>query len=78
MIFKCLCCNLIGPFPAGVGITNQRETTIMWDSTTGQWLHNAIVWCDNRAAGLADRYIEMTPTQRKDYFQVSYQTLIIR
>ena len=33
-----------------IGITNQRETTIVWDSETGQPLCPAIVWCDNRTA----------------------------
>jgi glycerol kinase len=32
----------------GLGITNQRETTVVWDRQTGQPLHNAIVWLDNR------------------------------
>lgn len=31
-----------------VGITNQRETTVLWDSETGEPLHNAIVWTDTR------------------------------
>lgn len=35
-----------------VGITNQRETTVVWDSTTGEPLHNAIVWTDTRAQPL--------------------------
>ncbi|KAF2397817.1 glycerol kinase [Trichodelitschia bisporula] len=35
-----------------VGITNQRETTVVWDSKTGQPLYNAIVWTDTRAAAL--------------------------
>ncbi len=33
-----------------IGITNQRETTVIWDSTTGAPLHNAIVWQDMRTA----------------------------
>ena len=33
---------------AGVGITNQRETTILWDRHTGKPLYNAVVWCDAR------------------------------
>jgi len=33
---------------AGVGITNQRETTLLWDRATGEPLHNAIVWQDRR------------------------------
>ncbi len=35
---------------ASVGITNQRETTIIWDRTTGEPVHNAIVWQDRRTA----------------------------
>ncbi|TBX28697.1 glycerol kinase GlpK [Nioella sediminis] len=35
---------------AGIGITNQRETTLLWDRTTGAPLHNAIVWQDRRTA----------------------------
>jgi glycerol kinase len=35
---------------AGIGITNQRETTLLWDRSTGQALHNAIVWQDRRTA----------------------------
>ncbi|MDN3522285.1 glycerol kinase GlpK [Halomonas ramblicola] len=34
----------------GVGITNQRETTLLWDRVTGEPLHNAIVWQDRRTA----------------------------
>jgi len=34
---------------AGVGITNQRETTIVWDRRTGEPIYNAIVWQDRRA-----------------------------
>ncbi|WAL60189.1 glycerol kinase GlpK [Thermocoleostomius sinensis] len=39
---------------AAIGITNQRETTIVWDRNTGRPIHNAIVWQDRRTAGLAD------------------------
>src|SRR5579863_9477246 len=35
---------------ATIGITNQRETTIVWDRTTGRPLHRAIVWQDRRTA----------------------------
>ncbi|KAF6261584.1 hypothetical protein COO60DRAFT_1268650 [Scenedesmus sp. NREL 46B-D3] len=35
---------------AGLGITNQRETTVLWSRSTGQPLHNAIVWLDNRTS----------------------------
>ena len=36
---------------AALGITNQRETTIVWDSKSGKAIHNAIVWQDRRTAG---------------------------
>ncbi|MFO1064384.1 MAG: glycerol kinase GlpK [Pirellulales bacterium] len=39
---------------AAVGITNQRETTIIWDRKTGQPIGNAIVWQDRRTAGLCE------------------------
>jgi glycerol kinase len=35
---------------AGIGITNQRETTILWDRASGKPVHNAIVWQDRRTA----------------------------
>ena len=35
---------------AGIGITNQRETTVVWDRATGQPIHRAIVWQDRRTA----------------------------
>ena len=34
---------------AGLGITNQRETTVVWDRRTGEPVYNAIVWQDRRA-----------------------------
>jgi glycerol kinase len=37
---------------AGIGITNQRETTILWDRNTGKPLYNAIVWQDRRTSDL--------------------------
>lgn len=40
---------------AGIGITNQRETTVMWDAETGEPLYNAIVWQDRRTAELCDK-----------------------
>jgi glycerol kinase len=43
----------IGPKDlAAVGITNQRETTVVWGRTTGLPIHNAIVWQDTRTAGI--------------------------
>ena len=40
---------------AAIGITNQRETTIVWDRATGKPIYNAIVWQDRRTAGACDR-----------------------
>jgi glycerol kinase len=39
---------------AGIGITNQRETTVVWDRATGKPIHNAIVWQDRRTAATCD------------------------
>ncbi len=39
---------------AGIGITNQRETTVVWDRVTGEPIHHAIVWQDRRTAGVCD------------------------
>ena len=43
---------------AAIGITNQRETTLIWDRATGQPIHNAIVWQDRRTAPLCTRLVE--------------------
>jgi glycerol kinase len=40
---------------AGIGITNQRETTIVWDRITGKPVYNAIVWQDRRTAEFCDK-----------------------
>jgi len=40
---------------SAIGITNQRETTIVWDRKTGLPVANAIVWQDRRTAGMCDR-----------------------
>src|SRR6516225_3406915 len=39
---------------AAIGITNQRETTVIWDRRTGEPIHNAIVWQDRRTAKFCD------------------------
>ena len=39
---------------AGIGITNQRETTVLWDRETGRPIYNAIVWQCRRTSGLVD------------------------
>jgi len=40
---------------AGIGITNQRETTVVWDRDTGVPIHNAIVWQDRRTSARCDQ-----------------------
>jgi glycerol kinase len=40
---------------AAIGITNQRETSLLWDRESGEALHKAIVWQDRRTADLCDR-----------------------
>ena len=39
-----------------IGITNQRETTILWDKKTGRSIYNAIVWQDRRTADFCNKY----------------------
>src|SRR5256885_6044712 len=65
---------------AAIGITNQRETTIVWDRRTGEPIHNAIVWQDRRTAdfcerlkagGAADRIQENTVLLADAYFSAS-------
>jgi len=43
---------------AAIGITNQRETAVIWDRRTGKAIHNAIVWQDRRTANLCERLEE--------------------
>lgn len=40
---------------AGIGITNQRETTVVWDKKTGEPVYNAIVWLDKRTKGICEQ-----------------------
>jgi glycerol kinase len=47
--------HLSAPDIAALGITNQRETTIVWDRATGQPIYNALVWQDRRNAALCDK-----------------------
>ena len=62
---------------AGIGITNQRETTLLWDKSTGKPVYNAIVWQDRRtadycrdlkAAGHEPRFTEITGLLCDPYF----------
>lgn len=47
-------CGLSAAEVAAIGITNQRETTLLWDRATGEPVHNAIVWQDRRTAAFCD------------------------
>ncbi|MGC9270094.1 glycerol kinase GlpK [Acidiphilium sp.] len=49
--------NLTAADLAAVGITNQRETTVLWDRHTGQPLCNALVWMDTRTDQLVQRFV---------------------
>ncbi|WP_037859877.1 glycerol kinase GlpK [Streptomyces sp. NRRL S-340] len=62
---------------SALGITNQRETTVLWDRATGKPVHNAIVWQDTRTAALCnelggeqgqDRFREQTGLPLASYF----------
>ena len=50
---------------AAIGITNQRETTILWDRRTGRPLHRAIVWQDRRTSDICRRLKQHEPEVRK-------------
>ncbi|PIE40528.1 MAG: glycerol kinase [Gammaproteobacteria bacterium] len=64
---------------AGIGISNQRETTVVWDKNTGKPVYNAIVWQDRRTADICDQlrhknesFINMHTGLRLDpYFSAS-------
>lgn len=51
---------------AAIGITNQRETTIVWDRATGKPVYNAIVWQDTRTQSIVDRLAEGNTDRYKD------------
>ena len=53
---------------AGIGITNQRETTILWNKNTGKPIYNAIVWQCRRTSDICDKLIE---EGYSDYIQKS-------
>lgn len=50
--------NLAAKDIKGIGITNQRETTVVWNKHTGKPIYNAIVWQDRRTAGFCDQLKE--------------------
>src|SRR5215470_1577176 len=57
-----VCRDAVAKRPAGsvraIGITNQRETTVVWHRKTGKAIHNAIVWQDRRGAPLCRQLID--------------------
>ncbi|KAI8126013.1 Glycerol kinase 3 [Lucilia cuprina] len=52
-----------------IGITNQRETTVVWDSVTGKPLYNAIIWNDIRTTETVDQILAKIPEQNKNHFK---------
>jgi glycerol kinase len=59
-------CRVAAADIAAIGITNQRETTLLWDRQTGEPVANAIVWQDRRTAGLCDA---LRAEGKSDFFQ---------
>ena len=56
VLHKLLVENSISPSEVdSIGITNQRETTVIWDKTTGEPIYNAIVWQDKRTSNLCSK-----------------------
>ena len=70
---------LAGETVSTIGITNQRETTVIWNRETGKVIHNAIVWqdrrtadyCDSIRADHADRIAEITGLILDPYFSAT-------
>ncbi|MBU2677934.1 MAG: glycerol kinase, partial [Gammaproteobacteria bacterium] len=69
--------NAVAADISAIGITNQRETTVIWDRETGKCVHNAIVWQDRRTAaycqalkndGLESKVTEKTGLRLDPYF----------
>ncbi len=65
--------GMAGQNIAGIGITNQRETTILWDRQTGEPVYNAIVWQDRRTSEYCD---ELKSKGLKDTIQSKTGLLI--
>ncbi|MCQ2166182.1 MAG: glycerol kinase GlpK [Bacteroidales bacterium] len=55
--------GLTGSRIAAIGITNQRETTVVWDAESGKPVYNAIVWQDRRTSGFCDSLKEQGLTE---------------
>ncbi|XP_026571851.1 glycerol kinase isoform X3 [Pseudonaja textilis] len=52
-----------------VGVSNQRETTVVWDKETGEPLYNAIVWLDLRTQSTVERLLKRIPGKNKSFFK---------
>uniref|UniRef100_A0A8C5CME9 Probable glycerol kinase n=1 Tax=Gadus morhua TaxID=8049 RepID=A0A8C5CME9_GADMO len=52
-----------------VGVTNQRETTVVWDKGTGEPLYNALVWLDLRTQSTVERLINKSPGKNKNHLK---------
>uniref|UniRef100_A0A8C3LTF4 glycerol kinase n=1 Tax=Chrysolophus pictus TaxID=9089 RepID=A0A8C3LTF4_CHRPC len=52
-----------------IGVSNQRETTVVWDKTTGEPLYNAIVWLDLRTQSTVERLLKRIPGNNKSFFK---------
>ncbi|ETE58690.1 Glycerol kinase [Ophiophagus hannah] len=56
-------------FLKAVGVSNQRETTVVWDKETGEPLYNAIVWLDLRTQSTVERLLKRIPGKNKSFFK---------
>lgn len=54
-----------------IGVTNQRESTLVWDKTTGEPLYNSIVWLDVRTSSTVEQLLDSVPnrTRNKNYLK---------
>uniref|UniRef100_A0A6I8RP34 Probable glycerol kinase n=1 Tax=Xenopus tropicalis TaxID=8364 RepID=A0A6I8RP34_XENTR len=52
-----------------IGVSNQRETTVVWDKTTGEPLYNAVVWLDLRTQSTVERLLKRIPGKNKNFFK---------
>ncbi|XP_056620076.1 glycerol kinase isoform X2 [Triplophysa dalaica] len=53
-----------------IGVTNQRETTVVWDKETGEPLYNAVVWLDLRTQSTVEKLINKTPGRNKNHLKL--------
>ncbi len=64
---------------AAIGVTNQRETTLVWDRETGEPIHNAIVWQDTRTAALVRELAgQEGPDRLREDVGLPLSTLLLR